>query len=534
MFGPCDSVPFIDSCRVYNTIVLPHLEKTFSPDRNVYAFSYSFETGKAFALDAADKPSLKKAYARAYTPSESGEEIFESSLGCIEEKEDTVLVALLMTGPRGSCSSTLFGIPQGGISTLLGDADDVSRFNPWFSDEVLQKTFLRLLENEEAKSHLTAPRAPGQLLLVHHNDEEVTFVQVDWDRYERIEAEYLIEQDKRALAKKVFDSGAPVTMFVAENYVRLYPLIVVFEGDVPTFVPNPNGTKPAGAEFSPFGAKARKPQVELGNKKAEARGKHKLSATKKVGPRPKGADGLRRALGEQCRGLTQKKERCKKPGKHAGFCHLHAGSDTEETEESRPVGARKSQQPSSTGKEAVPLAQKDDMNLEVELQKLFDGDPDLADEMVPKIRSADPEAMRALLTKTIRAANETEMDLQDFVRVKWALLPSDRFDWSHLDEKRPPISIITLAPGALEQLSSVECFVLYMAIEGNIVDTRQIPNVWAVLDGAEEGEDDDQELHENSDPSSVRGRVAAPVDPPNRKTSWGRLWRALGGGRRES
>lgn len=114
-----------------------------------------------------------------------------------------------------------------------------------------------------------------------------------------------------------------------------------------------------------------------------------------------------------------------------------------------------------------------------------DGGVDEADRLIPLVRAADPKAMQGLLAQTIRNINKAAISHQEFALVKLALIPFDRFDWSHFGEKGFPIATITLLPGVLGQLSSVECFVLWSEMTADLVTDINEPNVWKVIEGAD-------------------------------------------------
>jgi hypothetical protein len=126
--------------------------------------------------------------------------------------------------------------------------------------------------------------------------------------------------------------------------------------------------------------------------------------------------------------------------------------------------------------------------------EFFAGDmPEEKALFLKQVDGVQVDTLRELVKKCVEVFNTLPLTLEEWITIKYQLIPFDRFDWSRFDQtiRVFPIGILTLNEGVLEHLTSHECAAIWIVLDGNTIH-NDFPSIFKVLEPDES--DDDLDL----------------------------------------
>ena len=166
MFGSNDNIPIIDRYRVYNSIILPYLADVVSKchsEQCIGVFTtFDFRTEQLGRFDFVKTiEDYKATHLATMSDSQPHDELLAT-----RGPSDVVLMVAFY-GPQGTQSTSTFILDPSHVDRRI-EAETEYRFNPWFSDKVLDAMFRQLTTDRIVQAIETI--TPGKVVVLIRNE----------------------------------------------------------------------------------------------------------------------------------------------------------------------------------------------------------------------------------------------------------------------------------------------------------------------------------------------------------------------------
>lgn len=151
-----------------------------------------------------------------------------------------VVVCMLITGPQGSMNLSVWRFGKEAIADenkiILGDWPLTTKENPWYSEDILTANLELLIDNIDLLKKVDEFAFKNCVSVVILKEETLDFYRFREDELKDLYQNYLIAQDKYAIAKKAFTTNKNSLIFMMENYHIRYPLVINYYIDEGKYV----------------------------------------------------------------------------------------------------------------------------------------------------------------------------------------------------------------------------------------------------------------------------------------------------------